>query len=30
MELKTKNIGGLTVIELLGRMTVDNIYSLTK
>ena len=30
MELKTKNIGGITVIELAGRMTVDNIYSLTK
>ena len=30
MELKTKNIGGITVIELSGRMTVDNIYSLTK
>ena len=30
MELKTKNIGGITVIELAGRMTVNNIYSLTK
>ena len=30
MELKTKNIGSITVIELAGRMTVDNIYSLTK
>jgi anti-sigma B factor antagonist len=30
MELETKNIGGITVIELTGRMTVDNIYSLTK
>ncbi len=30
MELKTKNIGDITVIELAGRMTVDNIYSLTK
>jgi len=30
MDLETKNIGGITVIELTGRMTVDNIYSLTK
>ena len=30
MKLKTKKIGGITVIELTGRMTVDNIYSLTK
>jgi len=30
MELTTKNIGDITVIELAGRMTVDNIYSLTK
>jgi len=30
MQLKTKNIGGITVIELAGRMTVDNIHSLTK
>lgn len=30
MELETKNIDGITVIELAGRMTVDNIYSLTK
>jgi anti-anti-sigma factor len=30
MELKTKNIGGITVIELAGQMTVENIYSLTK
>ena len=30
MELKKKNIDGITVIELAGRMTVDNIYSLTK
>ena len=30
MELKTKNINGITVIELSGRMTVDYIYSLTK
>ena len=30
MELKKKNIDGITVIELTGRMTVDNIYSLTK
>ena len=30
MQLKTKNIDGITVIELAGRMTVDNIYSLTK
>ncbi len=30
MELKTKNIGGIIVIELAGRMTVNNIYSLTK
>ena len=30
MELKTKHIGRITVIELTGRMTVDNIYSLTK
>ena len=30
MKLKTKNIGDITVIELAGRMTVDNIYSLTK
>ena len=30
MELKTKKIGGITVIELAGQMTVDNIYSLTK
>ena len=30
MELKTKKIEGITVIELTGRMTVDNIYSLTK
>ena len=30
MELKTKNVDGITVIELAGRMTVDNIYSLTK
>ena len=30
MELKTKDIDGITVIELSGRMTVDNIYSLTK
>jgi anti-anti-sigma factor len=30
MELETKTIGGIKVIELTGRMTVDNIYSLTK
>jgi anti-anti-sigma factor len=30
MELKTKNIGGITVIKLAGLMTVENIYSLTK
>ena len=30
MELKTKSIDGITVVELAGRMTVDNIYSLTK
>jgi len=30
MDLETKNIGGITVIQLTGRMTVDNIYSLTK
>jgi anti-anti-sigma factor len=30
MDLETKTIGGITVIELTGRMTVDNIYSLTK
>jgi anti-sigma B factor antagonist len=30
MELKTKNIGSITLVELAGRMTVDNIYSLTK
>jgi len=30
MELKTKDMGGITLIELVGRMTVDNIYSLTK
>ena len=30
MQLKTKNMDGITVIELAGRMTVDNIYSLTK
>ena len=30
MKLKAKNIGDITVIELAGRMTVDNIYSLTK
>ena len=30
MQFKTKNIGGITLIELAGRMTVDNIYSLTK
>lgn len=30
MELKTKTIGDITVIELAGRMTVDKIYSLTK
>ena len=30
MELNTKNFGGITVIELAGQMTVDNIYSLTK
>ena len=30
MELETKNIDGITVIELAGRMTVDKIYSLTK
>ena len=30
MELKKKNIDGIAVIELAGRMTVDNIYSLTK
>jgi anti-anti-sigma factor len=30
MELTTKNIGRITVVEVTGRMTVDNIYSLTK
>jgi anti-anti-sigma factor len=30
MQLKTKDLDGITVIELAGRMTVDNIYSLTK
>jgi anti-anti-sigma factor len=30
MELKTKKIGEIIVIELAGRMTVDNIYALTK
>ena len=30
MELKKKIIDGIAVIELAGRMTVDNIYSLTK
>lgn len=30
MELETKRIDGITVMELAGRMTVDNIYSLTK
>jgi anti-anti-sigma factor len=30
MELKTKNIDDITVVELAGRITVDNIYSLTK
>ena len=30
MELKAKEIGGITVIELEGRMTVNNIHSLTK
>ena len=30
MVLKKKNIDGITVVELAGRMTVDNIYSLTK
>ena len=30
MQLQTKNIYGITVIELAGRMTVDNIHSLTK
>ena len=30
MDLKTKYVDGITVIDLAGRMTVDNIYSLTK
>jgi len=30
MKLNSKNLGGITVIELAGQMTVDNIYSLTK
>jgi anti-sigma B factor antagonist len=30
MDLKTKIVDGITVIELAGRMTVDNIYALTK
>jgi anti-anti-sigma factor len=30
MKLTTKDIDGITVIELKGRMTVDKIYSLTK
>jgi anti-sigma B factor antagonist len=30
MELQTKIIDGITVIELSGRMTVENIYSVTK
>ena len=30
MQLKTKDLDGITVIEPAGRMTVDNIYSLTK
>ncbi len=30
MELRTKSIGGVTVIAPVGRMTVDKIYSLTK